>query len=395
MVEEEEKQNGKFQYEEKDVLGKGSFGTVYKGIYIDDKGKKKVVALKEIPKEVFQDRLKMESLYNEISISSKLNEENKDDPLLSNENIVNFLDITNLNNKTFLVYEFCNGGDLKRYLKFFKRFDEKMVQYIISQVLKGLQLLHNKKIIHHDIKPENILVNLCVEEKTPKEKESKINMIMEGTDENNRDNATDNFKNYVLEVLGKSKFKIADFGLSKLKKETNKAEFSGKLYFIDPNCFENDLKIDTVENEKVDIWAIGVLAYELLFNDFPFSQSYLPYNRKRVLLEKGEYIIDMKKCKLVSKQFLSFLNACLQKEQIIRPLTDELLNHEFIGRDPEFFKYMSYDDNSKEIKLRYTIEKEFVNYTKAKYPKGDYLKDEGKITMNINDNRMINACFDE
>ena len=343
MVEEEEKQNRKFQYEEKDVLGKGSFGTVYKGIYIDDKGKEKVVALKEIPEEVFKTKSEMESLYNEITISSKLNEENKDDPLLSNENIVNFLDITNLNNKTFLVYEFCNGGDLRRYLKFFNGFDEKMVQYIISQVLKGLQLLHNKKIIHHDIKPENILVNLCVEEKTPKEKESKINMIMEGTDENNRDNTTDDFKNYVLEVLGKSKFKIADFGLSKLKKETNKKEISGSPLYLDPNLYKVDSKLSTVENEKVDIWAIGVLAYELIFNDCPFFPFPMTIDKLKESFKKSKYVIDMKKCKLVSKQFLSFLNACLQEDQEIRPLTDELLNHEFIAREPEYFKYMSYD----------------------------------------------------
>ena len=193
MVEKEE-QKGKYQYDEKDKIGEGTFGIVYKGKFIDEKGKTKVVALKEIPEEVFKTRSEMESFYNEISILSKLKEENKEDPLLSNENIVNFLGITNLNNKTFLVYEFCNGGDLKRYLKFFKGFDEKMVQYIISQVLKGLQFIHNKNIIHHDIKPNNILVDLCVEEKTQKEKESKINMIMEGTNENNRDNATDDLK---------------------------------------------------------------------------------------------------------------------------------------------------------------------------------------------------------
>ena len=395
MVEKEEKQNGKYQYGQNDILGKGSFGVVYKGTYIDDKGQKKVVALKEIPEHILKDHSQMGNLYNEISISSKINEENKDDPFSSSENVVKFFDITNLNDKTFLVYEYCNGGDIRRYLKFFRRFDEKIVQNIISQLLKGLKFLHNKKIVHHDIKPENILVELCVEGETEKEKNDKIKMIMEKTSARNRGTNDPNaLKNSVLKVLDRSKFKITDFGLSKFKKETNKVEISGSPLYLDPNSLKAEAEIDTVENEKVDIWAVGVLAYELFFYNCPFQPFPPSINRLKESLKKGEYDIDMKNCKLVSKQFLSFLNACLQEEQKIRPLTDELLNHEFIAREPEYFKYMSYDDNFENYKPRYKIEKKIVNYKKAKYPKGDYLKTEGKITMNIRDNRMINALFD-
>ena len=81
MVEKEEKQKGKYQYDPKDQLGKGQFGVVYKGKYIDDKGEEKVVALKTIPEKILEEPEQMESLYNEISISSKVNEENKDDTL--------------------------------------------------------------------------------------------------------------------------------------------------------------------------------------------------------------------------------------------------------------------------------------------------------------------------
>ena len=406
----------KYEYNPDDVLGKGSFGIVYKGIYnYEDISKE--VALKEIPEEILEDQSKLESLYNEISISSKLNQEEKNNEekkekkkneekkeekkeeknkvLLVNENIVNFLDIINLNKKTFLVYEFCNGGDLKRYLRYFKRFNEKVVQYILTQVIKGLQILHNKKIVHHDIKPENILVELCVEGASPEEREEKIKMIMGKTDHKNRYSTKfDSITNEeILDILCKSKIKLSDFGLSKFKKETNKIEISGSPLYLDPNLLKSESNLETVENEKVDIWALGVLAYELFFYDLPFQPMPPSIERLKQLYKKGEYIIDMKKCKKISKQFICFLNACLQEKQMIRPLTDELLFFEFIVRNVDNFNYLTYDNNT-DNKYKYYKNAKYPNKSNKFPKKGDYLKEEGKITMFINDNRNINSFFD-
>ena len=204
---------------------------------------------------------------------------------------------------------------------------------------------------------------------------------MEKTNPKNRyKKEYEGFKNeQVLEVLKHSKMKLSDFGLSKFKKEEKKIEIAGSPLYLDPNLLKNESKLDTVENEKVDIWSLGILAYELFFNELPFSPFPPSIERLKSLFNQGEYIIDFKKCKgeKISKQFLSFLNACLQEEQEIRPLTDELLQFEFIVRDPEYFTYL-----------------DIKNYKEANYPEGDYLKTEGKITMNINDNRGINANFD-
>ena len=388
----EEKKLDKYIFNPEEVLGKGSFGIVYKGLR-NLEGKSQVVALKKIPAEILQDKSKLQSLYNEISISGKINVEDKKDNENKenkvnkennkenlNDNIVNFLDITDIKNNTYLVYEYCNGGDLKRYLRFFKTFDEKMVQNIMTKIIKGLQVLHNKKIIHHDIKPENILVDLYPNVSNPEEEQEIIRLIKEKTDpKNKRSKQFDNImpNELLLEVLSKSKMKLSDFGLSKYKVETNKVEIAGSPLYIDPNLLKSDSKLETVENEKVDIWALGIIAYELFFYDLPFQPFPPSIERLKQLFQKGEYTIDFKRHDKISKQFISFLNVCLQDEQKIRPLTDELLFHEFIVRDPEEFTYITID-----------------NYKDAKYPEGDYLREEGKITMSIKDNRMINAYFD-
>ena len=364
------------------VLGKGSFGIVYKGKKYKN-NKEKVVALKQIPKQIINDKTKLQLLSNEIVISAELYDDtdaaNKNDAENTNQkNIVLFLDIVQLNNNDFLVYEFCNGGDLKRYLKYFRNFDEKMIQIILRQVLQGLNILHNKKIVHHDIKPENILVELILPEEDKPNKEEIIKEIMEMTNPKNfikRENKISNEK--LLNILSNSIMKLSDFGLSKEIENYNKKEISGSPLYIDPTLFIKGIDNETIHNEKVDIWAIGVLAYELFFFDAPFQPFPPKIDTLKKMLEKGEYIINMKKCKKISKQFLSFLNACLQRPQEIRPLTDELLFSEFITREPDNFQYLTID-----------------NYKETKFPDKSYLKIDGIISMNIDDNRMINAIFE-
>ena len=104
------------------ILGKGSFGTVYLGT---DIANDRYVSLKKIPGEIMKDPQKIEALSNEILISSGVD----------NENLVKIIDLTDINNDKYIVYEFCNGGDLRRYLRFFKTFDETAVQYFMKQVL--------------------------------------------------------------------------------------------------------------------------------------------------------------------------------------------------------------------------------------------------------------------
>jgi serine/threonine protein kinase len=250
----------------------------------------------------------------------------------------------------------------------------------MTQIIKGLQVLHNKKIIHHDLKPENILVDLNPKASSQEEEKELIKLIKEKTEPKNKrskqfDSIMSNGR--LLEILSNSKMKLSDFGLSKYKIETNKVEIAGSPLYIDPNLLKPDSKLETVENEKVDIWALGIIAYELFFYDLPFQPFPPSIERLNQLFKKGEYTIDFKRHDKISKQFISFLNCCLQDEQKIRPLTDELLFHEFIVRDPKEFTYITID-----------------NYKNAKYPKGDYLREEGKITMSIKDNRNINAYFD-
>ena len=374
------KNDTKYNIDYSNILGKGSFGTVYKGTLNKD-DKTIPVAMKQISKEISGNNNLLQLLSNEVAISANLYKDEDKNEKGENkmDNIVSFLDIIELNDNNYLVYEFCNGGDLTRYLKYFKTFDEKMIQNILRQILKGLSRLHEKKVVHHDIKPENILVELCLPKGDNSNLEKTINQVMETTktkgyvDENNKID-----KERLLTILNSSIFKLSDFGLSKEMLNYNmKKEVSGSPLYVDPMLFNQNIDRETINNEKVDIWALGILAYEMLFYDLPFQPFPPKIDKLKTLLDKGIYFINMKKCKKISKQFLSFLNMCLQRPQKIRPLTDELLFSEFITIDPDNFTYLTIDD-----------------YKNVEFPDDSYLQIDGMITMNIDDNRMINATFE-
>ena len=374
------KNDTKYNIDYSNILGKGSFGTVYKGTLNKD-DKTIPVAMKQISKEISGNNNLLQLLSNEVAISANLykDEDKNEEGENKMDNIVSFLDIIELNDNNYLVYEFCNGGDLTRYLRYFKTFDEKMIQNILRQILKGLSRLHEKKVVHHDIKPENILVELCLPKGDNSNLEKTINQVMETTktkgyvDENNKID-----KERLLTILNSSIFKLSDFGLSKEMLNYNmKKEVSGSPLYVDPMLFNQNIDRETINNEKVDIWALGILAYEMFFYDLPFQPFPPKIDKLKTLLDKGIYFINMKKCKKISKQFLSFLNMCLQRPQKIRPLTDELLFSEFITLDPDNFTYLTIDD-----------------YKNIKYPDDSYLQIDGMITMNIDDNRMINATFE-
>ena len=372
---------GLFALEDK-ILGKGSFGTVYLGT---DLANDKYVSLKKIPLEIMNDPQKIEALSNEILISSGV----------ENENLVKILDLTYIDKDKYIVYEFCNGGDLRRYLRYFKRFEEIHVQYFMSQILNGLSELHNKKIIHHDIKPENVLVELIpfkIKDKNNKEERKKfektIDEILQMTNKkkNNNPNSstfTENnsnsniTKDYILESLLKSKIKVSDFGLSKFKEENNQKMLSGSPLYMDPNLFVPNVEVKTIENEKVDIWAVGIFAYELFFGKRPFNSPSQSLKELIQVLKKGIYVIDLKECSKISKQFLSFLNMCLQRSQDVRPNVTELMFSEFITRDPSKFEYIDLN-----------------NLNQTKFPNDNYIGQNGEIIMTIDDKRSINANFD-
>ena len=161
MSEKEEKEEKEIKYEIKkeinQLIGKGAFSSVYKGKAEKYRSGKlvndnEIIALKEIPINIDQET--QASISNEIIISSRL----------KNDNIVRMIDCVDIRGKSYIAYEYCNGGDLRKYMDYFKTCDEGLTQTIMSQIVNGLSELFQQDVVHHDIKAENILLKLFYKE---------------------------------------------------------------------------------------------------------------------------------------------------------------------------------------------------------------------------------------
>ena len=144
---------------------------------------------------------------------------------------------------------------------------------------------------------------------------------------------------------------------------------------MDPNLLYSNIIPDNIrENEKVDIWAIGIITLELFNHKVPFFAFTMDHLKN--ILQKGLFIIDLKNNKKISKQLLSFINMCMQRDQKIRANVDDLLFSEFITRDPKNFDYID-ANRLNEIVI----------------PQPNYVQGSN-IVMSIDDRRQLNIILD-
>jgi len=191
------------EYELKEKLGEGAYGSVYK---VYQKTTNYIRAVKAIKKKsVYKDEF-----MNEIEVLKTV-----DHP-----NIIKLFDCYYDSIFYYMVEEYCNGGDLFDYIKKEKCFNERKASIIFKQLLSAINYLHKKNIVHRDIKPDNI--------------------VFIKTDNNN--------------IF----IKIIDFGTSTAFKGKNLSQEFGTIYYIAPEVFMNNY------NEKADIWSCGIILYTII-----------------------------------------------------------------------------------------------------------------------------------
>ena len=318
-------------------LGEGSFGKAYLAQCDNDNNK---YVIKQITLEGMDDEEKRET-FNEAKILKKL-----DHP-----NIIKFKEVflqrqpkPALN----IVTEYADGGDLGQKIEKQKKvpFSEAQILDYITQICLALQHIHKKKIIHRDLKSGNIFL----------------------------------MKSGIV--------KVGDFGIAKgLQSTWEKAKtFVGTPYFLSPEIINNQ-----PYDNKSDIWALGVLLYELMTFQMPFNAVSLPM--LSIKINRGVYKAPPS---TYSSDIRNLLKKCLTVNPDKRPSIDEILKLPLIkNRINNFLKEVQYDqdlhttiakkykEERKKLKHKYKI----VNKDKNQKSKKD---NEIKTNDNINQNTQIN-----
>mmetsp|Transcript_7484 Transcript_7484/g.15254 ORF Transcript_7484/g.15254 Transcript_7484/m.15254 type:complete len:296 (+) Transcript_7484:403-1290(+) len=134
------------RYHRLEKIGEGTYGVVYKA---RDQVTSDVIALKKIRLEQ-EDEGVPSTAIREISILKEL----------QHPNIVRFLDVVHSNNKLYLVFEFLDQ-DLKRFMDSQPEgsLDPQLVKSYLYQLLNGIHFCHERRVLHRDLKPQNLLID--------------------------------------------------------------------------------------------------------------------------------------------------------------------------------------------------------------------------------------------
>lgn len=136
---------GMDRYTKLEKIGEGTYGVVYKA---QDKVTKEIVALKKIRLEA-EDEGVPSTAIREISLLKEL----------PHHNIVGLRDVVHENQKLYLVFEYLEQ-DLKKYLDFVgKKMERLLIKSYLQQLIKGIAFCHSHRVLHRDLKPQNLLID--------------------------------------------------------------------------------------------------------------------------------------------------------------------------------------------------------------------------------------------
>ena len=294
-------------------IGKGATGKVWLAV---DERKNELLAIKAIPNEY----LKKEE--GKTRIKSELENLHK----LKHKNIIQIRGYEATKNNTYIALEYCNGGNLHEYQKFYQKttkttLNELYIQKIIKQITAGLEFMHLNKIIHRDIKLENILINF---DKYP-------NLAIKGK-------LPPKVKYENISLSDSFTIKIADLGFSKNIEVSNiTATVLGTPINMSPDIVNNYVSDETKSyNTSVDLWSLGAITYELLTGKQAFSGSQFQEVFKQIM--EGKYTLPSSM--VVSVEIISFINGLLQFYPEKRLNWEQIKTHPFLTKSTENFTYI-------------------------------------------------------
>ena len=303
-------------YEKLQFLGEGSFGSVYK-VKRKNSATEIIRALKEISKEkMCLNEENSEEIRNEISVLKSL-----DHP-----NIMKIYEFYEDKENMYLITEFC-GGDAANIQDKYGVLPEFLVKYIMYQVFMAVAFFHANKIVHTDIKRENIAFFYRDEKKDKKEVDDFLKKLFEDkdiieelTDASGLENLSEEASKVVKE-LSNFDVKILDFGSAKKRNRTKLSGVTGTVYYCSPE----------IVNDKYDFecdeWACGVMMYILFVNNPPFQGESEEEIFSKIL--KDEPNLDIKPLKDISDNCKDLIKKLLEKDAKKRIKAREALKHPF------------------------------------------------------------------
>ena len=322
-----------FKFNKKvDKIGEGTFGEIYLSFHKKDNSK---YVIKLIQKEKLKKmECPLDLIYKEIYIQLKFN----------HPNITRLFSFHEDKENIYMILEYSNNGNLFTKIRFQKFLSEDEAFIYFIQVVNAINFLHENGYIHRDIKPENILL-----------------------DSNNN-------------------VKLCDFGwCTKISENQKRKTFCGTIEYMSPEIISNENY-----DKCVDIWALGILLYEMLHGFSPFKSKNVKLNYEQLKeeifnnIENGSYVIY--KEKELSKECVSLIRKLLEKND------EERINVKEIFPQPWVRKY---EKIKKKELIQFYNERKKKEKEKEKEDNDNLILFHNKIDNNNISHIEINSSLDD
>lgn len=307
------------------LIGSGAYGSVYKGTSITSPGEE--YAIKMVSKKNMSDKV-FNYLEREVEILQ----------LFNHENVVRLKDIKATDNHYYLIFEYCNGGDLANYRKLKGgHVDNSKVRFLLRQIRQGMDALYLKNAIHRDIKLSNILLTYPDEES----KASDTPIV-----------------------------KLGDFGFARLssqagEQDTKNIDESQIMSIVGtPLHMAPELLSKQAYSFKADIWSLGTIVYELLCG----HNCYTGVNKEDLIVNVNKGFYKIHKELNLTEECLDFLNACLQFNPKERIKWELLKEHPYVVSEKETqFVLEDFKLNNPGVNHEFEDAKDFIFSSNIRY----------------------------
>ena len=249
-----------------EILGQGAFGSAYKVLNEENNC---IYAIKKIKLNGVKNE-ELDSIKNEAKILSSIN----------SENIVKYYDSFEDKESFNIIMEYCDGLDLRKYINDHKNSNDliqkDIIYHIIIELCNGIKEIHKNKLIHRDLKPDNIF------------------------------------------LTSELKVKIGDFGISKQLNNINEYAKTqvGTMIYMAPEIIKG-IKY----NNKVDIWSLGCIIHELCTLNFCFNSSSIKELIGKIMECKHEKINQ----KIYGDDLQKLIDLLLNKDYKKRPNIEDVI----------------------------------------------------------------------
>lgn len=263
-----------------EVVGSGTYGQVYKGRHTET-GQLAAIKIMDVTEE------EEEEIKLEINVLKNHSH---------HQNIATYFGafiqkmVPGVDDKLWLVMEYCGAGSVTDLVKSTRHLSlsEDWIAYICREISRGLSHLHASKIIHRDIKGQNVLL-------------------------------TDN-----------AEVKLVDFGVSARLDRTigRRNTFIGTPYWMSPEVIDCENNPEAKYDYRSDLWSLGITAIEMAESHPPLCDM---HPMRALILIPRNPPPRLKATRKWSKKFHAFIETVLVKDYTQRPHTDQLLRHSFLN----------------------------------------------------------------